>query len=162
VIVTLFIRFFSQKEVIKILRDAKLLFQKFRETYSNKEIKLKVFVVDDSEILRERIVREISKIPRVEIIGEAETAQEAIDAIQIQKPDIVLLDIRLKIGNGIDVLYQVKKEEPSPIVIIFTGFHHPHYRKRCEEEKADYFFHKKDEFDKVIEVITDMSNKKEF
>ena len=120
---------------------------------------MKVFVVDDSTILRERIVRTISKIPEVEVIGEAGTQQEAIDFIRAKKPDMVILDIRLNGGNGIDVLHDVKKEESPPIVIIFTGYPYPHYRKRCEEEGADYFFRKKDEFEKVVEVLTEIARK---
>lgn len=120
---------------------------------------MKVFVVDDSQILRERIVRTVSKIPGVEIVGEAETPQEAIDKIEMLKPEVILLDIRLRVGNGIDVLYHVKQWESPPTVIIFTGYPHPHYRKRCDEEGADYFFSKKDEFEKVVDLLTELTQK---
>lgn len=92
-------------------------------------------------------------------MGEAETSQEAIDAIQVRKPDVVLLDIRLRIGNGIDVLYHVKQSESPPVVIVFTGYPDLHYRKRCEEEGADYFFSKRDEFEKLVEVLKGLTLK---
>jgi len=120
---------------------------------------VKVLIVDDSAILRERIIRTISEIPGVEIVGEAETSQEAIEAIQDRKPDVVLLDIRLRVGNGIDVLHAVKQSESPPVVIVFTGYPYPQYRKRCEEEGADYFFSKKDDFEKLVEVLKELTLK---
>jgi len=119
--------------------------------------KLKIFFVEDSDILRARLIRELSKIPGVESVGEADTADEAIAAIRIQKPDLVLLDIRLRLGNGISVLTAIKEDESPPIVIVFTGYPDPPYRERCLKEGADYFFSKKDEYEKVFEVVKKLS-----
>ncbi len=121
---------------------------------------MRVLVVDDSDIVRERLNSVLSEIPGVEIIGEADTTQDAIEAVRRLNPDIILLDIRLRIGNGIDVLYSVKQKVSPPIVIMFTSYPYPHYRKRCQEEGADYFFNKKDEFEKVVELLAELGSQK--
>lgn len=119
---------------------------------------MRFLIVEDSDIVRERLKSFISGIPGVEVIGEAETAQDAIEAVRVHNPDAILLGIRLRIGNGIDVLYNVKQKESPPVVIVYTSYPYPHYRKRCKEEGADYFFNKKDGFEKIVELITKLAS----
>lgn len=114
---------------------------------------MRLFIVDDSAILRGRIIGLITQVPGIEIIGETETVASSIEGIQNLKPEVVILDLRLKDGNGLEVMAQIKLMEPVPIVIIFTNFPHPQYRKRCLAEGADYFFSKKNEFNEVVELL---------
>ena len=114
---------------------------------------MKVFIVDDSALVRERIIAMISEHPGVEIIGQAKNAQEGISSILKLKPDVVILDIRMPGGNGIEVLKNIKKNKSAPTIIILTNYPYPQYRKKCMEAGADYFFDKSTEFNKIIEVI---------
>ena len=114
---------------------------------------MKVFIVDDSALVRERIITMISEHPGIEITGHAKTAQEGINSILKLKPDVVVLDIRMPGGNGIEVLKNIKKNSYSPTIIIFTNYPYPQYRKKCMEAGADYFFDKSTEFNKIMEVI---------
>ena len=114
---------------------------------------MKVFIVDDSALVRERLIALISEYPEIEITGQAENAQEAINSIRKLKPDVVILDIRMPGGNGIEVLRNIKKYNSAPTVIILTNYPYPQYRKKCMEAGADYFFDKSTEFHKIIEVI---------
>ncbi len=114
---------------------------------------MKVFIVDDSALVRERIMAMISEHPGIEIIGQAENAQEGINSIRKLKPDAVILDIRMPGGNGIEVLKNIKKNNSAPAVIILTNYHYPQYRKKCIEAGADFFFDKSTEFHKIIEVL---------
>jgi len=114
---------------------------------------MRVFLVDDSAIVRERLVSMLSEIKGVEIAGEAENAHDALEDIKKLKPDVVILDIRMPGGNGIDVLEKIKKSRPTTKVIIFTNYPYPQYRKKCMDGGADYFFDKSIEFEKVIEVL---------
>ena len=120
---------------------------------------MRVFIVDDSDVVRERLSSLLLRIPGVEIVGEADTAIEAIEAVRIKKPDLVILDIRLKLGSGISVLTEIKKDRSAPIVMIYTGFPYPHYRERCLKEGAEYFFCKKDDFDQFLKVIKELAVK---
>ena len=114
---------------------------------------MKIFIVDDSALVRERIIAMISEHPGIEIIGQAKNAPEGIKSILELKPDMVILDIRMPGGNGIEVLNKIKKIKPAPTIIILTNYPYPQYRKKCMEAGADYFFDKSTEFNKIIEVI---------
>ena len=117
---------------------------------------MKVFVVDDSAIIRDRLKRLLADEVDIQTIGESGEAPQAIAAIREQKPDVVLLDIELLNGNGIDVLEQVKKAEPAPAVIILTDYPYPEYRDKCINAGADYFFVKSIEFDQVIPALNEL------
>lgn len=120
---------------------------------------LKVYLVDDSAIIRQRLKRMLTGIANVEIVGEAGDAQEATTAILQFKPDVVLLDIHLLGGSGIDVLEAIKKAQPAPSVIVLTNYPYPQYRQRCMQAGADYFFVKSTEFEQVIPALVKLCNR---
>jgi len=114
---------------------------------------MKVFIVDDSKVVRERLIDMLSELPEIEIIGQAEDGIQATNLITELNPDVVILDIRMPRGNGIDALQNIKKNNPSFIVIMLTNYPYPQYRKKCMKAGADYFFDKSTEFEKVTEVL---------
>lgn len=114
---------------------------------------MKVFIVDDSAVVRERLIGMITELPEIEVAGQAHNAQDAIQSIRKLKPDVVILDIRMPGGNGIEVLKEIKRDKPAPLIIILTNYPYPQYRKKCMEGGADYFFDKSTEFEKVIDVL---------
>jgi DNA-binding NarL/FixJ family response regulator len=118
-------------------------------------VSTKVFIVDDSAIVRERLITLLAEVPNVTIAGEAEMARDAIAGIQHQRPDIVVLDISMPGGSGIQVLETVKKSQPAPVVIMLTNFDHPQYRQRCMQLGADHFLDKSSNFERVIEIVRD-------
>jgi len=115
--------------------------------------KLKVFISDDSATVRERLVAMASDLPEVDVVGQADDAPGTLDAVRQTQPDVVILDIRMPGGNGIDVLRQVKKIEPAPKVIMLTNFAYAQYRIKCEEAGADFFLDKSTEFEKLPEAL---------
>lgn len=112
-----------------------------------------VFIVDDSPVVRERLVTMISELPNVEIVGQADIAFEAIDSIRQLRPTFVVLDISMPGGSGMYVLETIKRERPGPTVIMLTNFAHDPYRQKCLQLGADYFFDKSTEFERVTEVL---------
>ena len=114
---------------------------------------MKVLIVDDSELMRKRLSEMISQVEGVEIVGKAERSQEAIEAIQKLKPNVVILDIKMPGGSGIGVLEHIKKNNTNTKVIMFTNYPYPQYRKKCMDLGADYFFDKSTEFEEVVEVL---------
>ena len=115
--------------------------------------------------MREKLIDLLSDFPEIEIIGQAQGGFEATDSIKKLNPDVVILDIRMPKGSGINVLQEIKKNKPYPIVIMLTNYPYPQYKKKCEAAGANYFFDKASEFHKVTEVleqlIHDSHNKKE-
>ena len=113
----------------------------------------KVFIVDDSPVVRERLTGMINELAAMQVVGHAEIAFEAIHSIRRLKPDVVVLDISMPGGSGMYVLETIKRERPCPLVIMLTNFAHEQYRKKCLQLGADHFFDKTTEFDRVIEVL---------
>ena len=117
---------------------------------------MKVFLVDDSVVIRQRLKRMLADLKEVQVTGEAGDADQATQAIKDSKPDVVLLDIHLIGGSGIDVLEKVKREQPAPAVIILTNYPYPQYRQKCLDAGADFFFVKSTEFDKVVPALQEL------
>ncbi len=117
---------------------------------------MKVIIADDSKILRERISSMLSTIPGVEIVAEAENLHEAMKYIEKLKPDVLILDIRMPNGNGIEVLKSIKQKKISLIKIILTNYPLQQYKVKCFELGADYFFDKSTEFIKIIDVVKNL------
>lgn len=118
---------------------------------------LRAIIVDDSDLIRQRLVDILSDLPDVEIIGQEGEAHQAVVSIQLERPDLVILDIRLIGGSGIEVLREIKRGNPDIKVVIFTGYPFPQYRRRCMEEGADAFLDKSDGFEHLNDVVNRLS-----
>jgi DNA-binding NarL/FixJ family response regulator len=115
--------------------------------------KIKVFIADDSRIVREHLVTLLEELAGIEIVGQAENVAEAIRGIRDLRPDVVILDIRMPDGSGIDVLQNIKQDGGAPMVIILTNYPYPGYRQRCLQAGADFFLDKSTEFDQIPKVF---------
>ena len=113
----------------------------------------KVLVVDDSPIVRERLVSLLLEVPGVEIAGQADRAAQAIEAIKTLRPSVVVLDISMPGGSGLVVLQALQDIKPSPLIIVLTNFSHEAYRTKCLQLGADYFFDKSTEFEEVKYIL---------
>ncbi len=118
---------------------------------------MKVLIVDDSAFIRERLKAMLSEITEPENISQAEDPLEAVKCLQKLNHEVVILDIRMPDGSGIDVLRTIKKQPSPPSVIIVTNSPYPQYRRKCIDAGADFFFDKSAEFDKVTEVLKQLS-----
>jgi DNA-binding NarL/FixJ family response regulator len=121
-------------------------------------LKMRVFVADDSKILRERMINMLTETPGITCVGEAGDGEEACYEIAQSKPDAVILDIQMPKENGISVLKKIKRDWPSTVVIIFTNYPFEQYRNRCLDLGADFFFDKTMEPEKPIAVLKRMAS----
>jgi len=118
---------------------------------------MRVLIVDDSRMVRERVVAMLSEVQGgIDVVGQAGEVTEAIGAYQRLRPDAVILDIAMPGGSGIDVLQTIKRDKPSPVVMMLTNCPYPQYRKKCLDTGADFFFDKSSEFCKVPETFRRM------
>lgn len=118
---------------------------------------MRLFIADDSQILRSRLFEMISEIEGVKIVGEAESVPAAVGGIEKLRPDVVILDIRMPGGDVIEVLGSLKKGKNPPLVIIFTNYPYLQYRKRCLDVGADFFFYKATEFERLIDLLRQLT-----
>jgi len=119
---------------------------------------LKVLIVDDSALLRQRLIEMLAELKGVEIIGQAERMVQAKNLARQLKPDSVILDLQMPDGNGLDILRDIKKQAVTPLVVIFTNYHYPTLRKKCLEQGADFFFDKSTEFEKMFDLFKHLKN----
>ncbi len=117
---------------------------------------LKLFIVDNSMLIVVRLINILSEIENIKIIGVANNATKAVEYILKSNPDVVILDIHMPDGNGIDILKQIKKEKPSIKVLMLTNYPESDYKKICMKEGADYFLDKSIEFEKVIDICKNL------
>jgi CheY-like chemotaxis protein len=116
---------------------------------------LRVFVVEDSELIRTRIIENVRSMGRFEVVGFAESENEAIASITSLRPDIVVTDIQLKAGSGIEVVRQVRAHPytPRPRIYVLTNYAFPEYKRQCSVAGADEFFDKSSEYDRFLSLM---------
>jgi DNA-binding NarL/FixJ family response regulator len=83
---------------------------------------LRILLVDDHEVVRVGVRALIDRHPDMEVVAEATTVREAISQAEQLAPDVVVLDIRLPGGNGLEACRQIKAQRPETRVIILTSF----------------------------------------
>lgn len=114
---------------------------------------MKVFIVEDSEMVRGHLQTMLSPIPGIEVIGYAVDEQGAIKRIGELLPDVVTLDLNLNPGSGIVVLEYLKKCHAAIKVIVLTNHVDDFYIGRCRRSGADYVFDKTLHFSRVNSVL---------
>ena len=118
---------------------------------------IKLLIADDSALLRGCLMDAVSRFPEFRIVDEVTDARQAVESVVRHKPDVVILDIQMPGGSGIEVLESIKQHQPSPVVIMFTNYPYPQYRTKCMETGADFFFDKSLEFDALIETLKNLA-----
>jgi len=114
---------------------------------------MRLLIVDDSEILIQRLTSSLAEVPGIEIVGSAGNVAEAALKIRQAKPDVVILDICMPGGSGIDVLEGMKQDPFQPIVIVLSNYTDRRYRRKCQQSGARFYFDKSTEFHKVAAVL---------
>lgn len=115
---------------------------------------MNVFIVEDSETMREILRIMLSEFHDVRIVGYAEDEAGAIENINALLPDVVLLDLNLLSGSGIAVLKNIKKHHAEIKVIVLTNCTDELYVDACKRANADYFFDKSFQFMQVRELFS--------
>jgi DNA-binding NarL/FixJ family response regulator len=83
---------------------------------------IRVFLLDDHELVREGIRLLLESDDEIEVIGDAATATEAMERIPLAKPDVAILDVRLEGGSGIEVCRDARSMMPDLICLMLTSF----------------------------------------
>jgi two-component system, LytTR family, response regulator AlgR len=98
---------------------------------------MKVLVVDDEPLARERLAALIAEIDGVELAGEAGNGVDALAAVTEQKPDLVLLDIRMPVMDGLEAARHLDALEAPPAIIFCTAYQ-DHALEAFEANAVDY------------------------
>jgi len=114
---------------------------------------LQILIADDSTEVRNSLKKFLARFEHLQIVAEATDAVEALNKTLQLKPDLLLLDIKMPKGSGLEVAEKIKKQLPECIIIMLTNFASNEFRNRAIEKGVDFFFDKSSEFEKVADVI---------
>ena len=84
---------------------------------------VRVVVVDDHDVVRKGIIAYLMTEPEIEVVGEASSGNASIAVIEKEKPDVILMDLMMEDGNGIEATQKISEVLPTCKVIILTSFY---------------------------------------
>ena len=116
---------------------------------------MRVLVVDDARLVRERLVDIIAAIPGVEAVLQASDGDEALALVPVEHPDVMVLDIHMPRVGGFKVLNALQKIASTVVVILLTN--HVEYRRHALRKGAAYFFDKATELDALLATLADLA-----
>lgn len=116
---------------------------------------LRVFLVEDSPLLRDTFTEAVTDPGHIEVVGYADSEGDAVEGINRCLPDVVIVDICLRDGNGLSLLRSLSQMIwiRLPVLIVLTNHAYPEYAKACRALGADYFFDKSTEFEEAVDVL---------
>ena len=126
----------------------------------NTRARTHVFIVAALASMRARLRELVDGVDGIEVVGEAGTPGEAIDAIRRTHPNCVLLDNQLIGGTAIDVLRAVHPEAPDIAFIVLTNHATTQHRRACLDAGASFFFDKSTEFGRVRNAIAESRSRR--
>jgi len=115
---------------------------------------MNVFVVEDAPEVRKRLVAMLRTVRGVDVVGEAESVRGAVDGVLSTAVDVMLLDLQLADGSGLEVLAAVRPQRPGLYVIVLSNFvNTQQYRDASLAAGADVVLDKTSEFGRVREIL---------
>ena len=119
-------------------------------------VRKSIFVIDDHPVVRDGYARLITNQPDLELAGETGDAAQAIQMIEMAKPDLVLLDLSLKSGNGLEICKQINTQFPDVKVLVVSMHDETLYAERVLRAGADGYVNKAEATRKLIEAVREV------
>ena len=93
---------------------------------------LRIMLVEDSAALATHVSDLISRLPDMELTGIADNQQDALAMLMNSHPQVLILDLHLREGNGFGVLRGMSRVNPPPRILVLTTFGLPEYRRQAK------------------------------
>ena len=119
-----------------------------------------VAIADDSAVIRDGLTRMLSRMTDVELAWQAGSVAEAMAASRLMAPDVIILDVEMPDGKGIEVLQYIKSDMPKTVVMILSNYAIAPLQKSYYRAGADYFYDKSTEFEKIFETLSQLISKR--
>jgi CheY-like chemotaxis protein len=117
----------------------------------------RVLIADDSKEVTSVLGALLEGLGGIELLPPVYDGAEAIKRICELRPDLLVLDLKMPVLTGLDVLREMRQEGIRPIVIVLTGYSESDYARPCKVLGANYFVTKPN-FDRVIELVKQLQN----
>jgi|GEM_PF-2127061 len=123
---------------------------------------MKLLVADDAPLIRSRVASQLRKMTGVKTVLESSDYSDTLKVIRLERPDVLVLDLFMPGGTGLDVLREIADVADRPQVIVLTAWGDNTLRDRCLAAGADHFFEKGSGFLKAMatvqSIVTDGAN----
>jgi DNA-binding NarL/FixJ family response regulator len=120
--------------------------------------KSKVFIVDDHPIVRRGLLELISEQPDLEVCGEAAELLDAIRRIKVSNPDLVIVDLSLQTGHGLELIEQIRLQGMDAKVLVFSMHDESLFAERILRAGATGFVNKHEPVERLLEGIHEVLN----
>lgn len=114
---------------------------------------IKLLLVDDHPVVRNGLQRMHELEPRIKIVGEAATMQSAIEAAQRLSPEVILMDVRLPDGDGIEACRRIKALLPETHILFLTSYADNRFVLAAMEAGADGYLLKESDAQRIVDAI---------
>jgi DNA-binding NarL/FixJ family response regulator len=117
---------------------------------------LRVFLIEDSLLLRQALEEMLDELDRVALVGSADTERDSLAGLEETTADLVIVDLALREGTGLGVLSALAKTPErfhSPTAVVLSNHAYPQMRERCARLGAAAFFDKSLQLPDLIEFI---------
>jgi len=115
--------------------------------------KVRIFLVDDHPIVRRGFQLLLAMEPDVTVCGEADSAPVALEKILALKPDVAIVDLALKSGSGLELIKQLRAQNATLKILVFTMRGEVFYAERALRAGANGYITKEEGTEKAIEAI---------
>lgn len=115
--------------------------------------KKKVLIVDDQNLIRDGLSSVLGFRPEVDVVGTAENGQKAVAGATKLKPDVILMDIRMPVMDGITALRKIKEQQPDIKIIMLTTFDDEEYILKSIKAGAEGYLLKDIPTDDLVRAL---------
>jgi DNA-binding NarL/FixJ family response regulator len=113
----------------------------------------KVLIVDDHPAVREGLVVRIASQADMEVCGQASDTAEAVKLLEAGRPDVVVVDIQLETGNGLDLVERIKARDESIGILVWSMYPDGIYAQRALHAGALGYINKRQATSRIVEAI---------
>jgi DNA-binding NarL/FixJ family response regulator len=117
---------------------------------------MKVFIADDSGAVVKRLTDLLEEVPGAKLVGQASDVPKAVEGVQKLRPDVLILDLQMPGGTGLDVLRAIRVDHPHLHVLICTNYPYARLREECIDAGANFFLDKSREFEKIPTILREL------
>lgn len=119
---------------------------------------IKVLIVDDQALIREGLSLMLSLYDEIQIVGQVTNGEEALNFLKKEKADVILMDIRMPIMDGVEATKLIKDSYPNVKIIILTTFNEDEYILKGLKNGADGYILKDISSKELVDTIKSVHN----